>query len=157
MNIDMGWKGPLGTDLRIRNEIAYIGGTNHWVEWLHHFTPGAAWRERRWAREVVSTLDALGIPIAAVAGHSVGGTVACHVAKAYRNRGQNVRLYTYGAKPPGYDISGKHYAIKGDPVPALPPWRKRLNVIVLDHGDLTWREAHGPRSYYGVMEGDGVR
>ena len=161
MKIDMGHKGPLGMDVTIRNGVLYLGGSNHWLEWAHHFTPGAAWRERRWARQVVQLIDNTDVMIHTIAGHSVGGTVACLVSEEI----PSISLITYGAKRPprgklpphGRITYGKHYAIKGDIVPSLPPWRKSLPLIELDYGKLNPVEAHGPRSYYEQMEKDGIR
>lgn len=152
MKIDMGRKGPLGMDVTIRGGVVYIGGSNHVLEWLHHFLPGARRREIRWGREVAdiaSKRDAH-----TIAGHSVGGTVAIIAAHI-----TNARCYTYGAKRPprGYYTTGKHYRIKGDPVPFLPPWRPALPVITLDYGKLGPVAAHGPASYYEQMREDCVR
>jgi pimeloyl-ACP methyl ester carboxylesterase len=156
MTIDMGFRGPLGNDVRIQDGVLYLHGSNHWLEWLHHFMPGAAWRERRWARQVVDLIrNTPGIHT--IAGHSVGGTVACIAANIHGG----LRLYTYGAKRPQQDVYrfyfSKHYAIKGDIVPHLPPWRKPLPLIVMDYGKMGIAEAHGPASYYPLMEQDGVR
>jgi hypothetical protein len=150
----MGFKGALGNDVTINNGVLYLEGTNHWLEWLHHVVPGARWRERRWARQVVQLILNTDAMIHTVAGHSVGGTVACIVAEITQ-----LRLFTYGAKrPPRGDYPpGKHYAIKGDIVPNLPPWRPALTLIVLDYGRVGFVEAHGPASYYEQMREDGVR
>ena len=156
MKIDMGHKGPLGMDVRIRNGVLYLGGSNHWLEWLHHVTPGAAWRERRWARKVVQLILNPYTPmVRTVAGHSVGGTVACIVSEI----ASTLSLKTYGAKrPPRGDYPpGKHYAIKGDIVPHLPPWRRSLPLVELDYGKMGIVETHGPASYYDQMKKDGVR
>jgi hypothetical protein len=157
MTIDMGFKGPLGNDVRIQDGVLYLHGSNHWLEWVHHFMLGAAWRERRWARQVVELLQ--NTPgIHTIAGHSVGGTVACIAAESERIAGRKIALRTYGAKrPPRGIYLGKHYAIKSDIVPHLPPWRKPLPLIVMDYGKMGFAEAHGPASYYRLMEEDGVR
>jgi len=163
MKFDLGHPGPLGMDARIKNGVLYLGGSNHWLEWLHHTLPGAAWRERRWARQVVELIQDHNTPMVhTVAGHSLGGTVACLAAGPLRGRGWSTAIYTYGAKRPprgGYRFAygDKHHAIKGDIVPHLPPWRKSLPLIELDYGHLSWREAHGPAIYYEQMREDGIR
>lgn len=160
MNIDMGWKGPLGTDVTIKNGVVFVHGTNHWLEWLHHVTPFAGIREKRWADQLLRTLSERGVQFHTLAGHSIGGTVvtiaALDLVLFWMGR---VKLYTYGAKRPprGCNATGKHYRIKGDVVPFLPPWRKALPLITLDYGKMGPIEAHGPRSYWEQMEKDGVR
>jgi hypothetical protein len=158
MKFDLGHPGPLGMDARIKNGVLYLGGSNHWLEWLHHTLPGAAWRERRWARQVVELIQDHNTPMVhTIAGHSVGGTVACLVSEKMA-RISPISLYTYGAKrPPRGTYTGKHCAVKGDIVPNLPPWRKRLPLIVLDYGKLGIVEAHGPAIYYEQMREDGIR
>jgi hypothetical protein len=158
MKFDLGHPGPLGMDARIKNGVLYLGGSNHWLEWLHHTLPGAAWRERRWARQVTSMLQHPDTPMVhTVAGHSLGGTVACLVSEKMA-RISPISLYTYGAKrPPCGTYTGKHCAVKGDIVPHLPPWRPALNLRWLDYGKLGIVEAHGPASYYEQMREDGIR
>jgi hypothetical protein len=159
LKIDMGFRGSLGNDVTIKNGVLYLKGSNRWLEWVHHFLPGARWRERRWARQVVQLYHYTDAMIHTIAGHSVGGTVAIIAVFYLRNQGRYVSLYTCGAKrpPKKYHTPGRHYAIKGDPVPHLPPWRKALPLIVLDYGKLSWTEAHGPAIYYEQMRADGVR
>lgn len=157
MNIDMGPKGALGLEVKIRGTVAFVGGTNHWLEWAHHFIPLAGWREIRWARRLLRELE--GFPISTLAGHSVGGTVATAATRIRRDRGQQTSLYTYGAKRPprGYMANGNHYVAKGDRVPYMNKFRPSLPLIVMDYGELTQVEAHGPSIYYEQMERDGVR
>lgn len=152
MKIDMGRKGPLGPDVRIKNGVLYIEGTNHWLEWVHHFIPGARRREIKWGEQVASLAVRENVRI--IAGHSVGGTIAMIAAHI-----TNAKCYTYGAKRPprGYYASGKHYRIKADIVPFLPPWRPTFPTITLDYGTMGPIKAHGPRSYYEQMGKDGVR
>jgi len=162
MKIDMGPIGPLGMDVTITNGVLYLGGSNHWLEWAHHFLPGARRREIRWGQDVAD-LIALRTDIHTIAAHSLGGTVLCiaYIESIVRGRcGREVpKLYTYGAKRPprGYRASGKHYRIKGDIVPSLPPWRPALDLVELDNDGLSRREAHGPCSYYEQMAKDWVR
>lgn len=161
MKIDMGRKGPLGMDLTIKNGVCYIEGTNHWLEWVHHFLPGARRREIAWGVDVANVCHGVQQMIHTMAGHSIGGTVAIiaaqNMAGYYTG---SLRVLTYGAKRPPRPFDGKggkHYRIKGDIVPLLPPWRPRLNCAVLDYGKLSPREAHGPRSYHEQMRKDGAR
>jgi len=140
--------------------VCYIEGTNKWIEWAHHFIPGARRREIRWGREVSALIDDHP-EIHTIAGHSVGGTVACVVHTRMSMRGGKLlRLFTYGAKrvPSLFHLSGgTHYRIKRDWVPLLPPWRPALPCAVLDYGKISFREAHGPRLYFEQMIKDGVR
>jgi hypothetical protein len=142
---------------QLQDGVLYLYGSNNWLEWVHYFMPFAGFRERRWARQVVELLQ--NTPgIHTIAGHSVGGTVACIAAESERIAGRKIALRTYGAKrPPRGIYLGKHYATKGDIVPHLPPWRKPLPVITLDYGKMSWREAHWPLYYYEQMRKDGVR
>jgi hypothetical protein len=157
MKVDIGWPGKLGCDLRITNGVMYIYGTDHWLEWIHHFVPGARWRERKWARQVLEAYSKSD-GVHTISGHSVGGAVACIVVDMLRGCGSEIRLITYGAKRPPFRCTyGTHYAIKGDIVPHLPPWRRALKCTVLDYGKMGFIEAHGPRSYYKQMHIDGVR
>lgn len=150
MKVDMGWKGPLGNDLQITGARVYLHGTNHWLEAIHHVMPFSSRREIRWAQQLVDWLDREGRigPPLVLSGHSLGGTVAEIATRIIRDRGRYVSLYTYGAKlpPKGYQASGLHYRVKGDPVPDLPPWRPRRKVITLDYGRMTMIEAHNAYS-----------
>ena len=162
MKIDMGPVGQLGMDVTITDGVLYLAGSNHWMEWAHHFLPGARRREIRWGQNVVDLIENHPQRIHTIAGHSIGGTVACiatTITQQPRSRFPLIYLYTYGAKrpPQGYRASGTHYRIKGDIVPSLPPWRPALGLITLDYVRLSRREAHGPRSYYEQMAKDGVR
>jgi hypothetical protein len=163
MKIKIGRSDKRGVNGWIKGNVLYLEGSDHWWDWLHHVLPGVAWRERRWARQVTSMLQHPDTPMVhTVAGHSLGGTVACLAAGPLRGRGWSTAIYTYGAKRPprgGYRFAygDKHHAIKGDIVPHLPPWRKSLPLIELDYGHLSWREAHGPAIYYEQMREDGIR
>jgi len=162
MKIDMGPVGPLGMDVTITNRVLYLGGSNHWLEWVHHFLPGARWREIRWGQNVADLIENHPQRIHTIAGHSIGGTVACIAATITRQTCPHclpIYLCTYGAKRPprGYRAPGRHYRIKGDIVPSLPPWRPALDLVELDNDGLSRREAHGPCSYYEQMAKDWVR
>ena len=161
MKIDMGPVGPLGMDVTITDGVLYLGGSNHWMEWAHHFLPGARRREIRWGQNIADVIENRR-EIRIIAGHSVGGTVACIATRITRKTSLYclpIYLCTYGAKRPprGYRASGRHYRIKGDIVPSLPPWRPALALVELDNDGLSRREAHGPCSYYEQMAKDGVR
>ena len=71
----------------------------HRVVALDHF--GHGWSERRddfaygwtlWSEEVAGTLDALGIPRAAVLGHSMGGAVAAVLAARHPDKVERLIL-----------------------------------------------------------------
>lgn len=159
MKIDMGWPGPIGNDVEIGNGIVYLHGTNHWLEWVHHFIPWAGRREVRWARDLVHTLTFGGFEFHTLSGHSIGGTVATIAARLLAESGISVSLFTYGAKRPprDYFATGKHYAIRHDIVPKLPPWRDEMPLIVLDYGNISMEEAHKPSTYREQMKLDGIR
>ena len=159
MKIDIGFGGPK-VKMTGPENVCYLQGSNTLLEWLHHFTPFSAYRERKWARQVADIVEN-DVFILKLAGHSLGGTVATMVAGGLIDRLEiYISLYTYGAKRPKSpfgEVRGYHYAVKGDWVPYLPPWRPALNVAVLDYGKLGPIEAHGPEIYYEQMEKDGVR
>ena len=160
MKVNLG-HGKWGVQMTVKNGVCYIEGSNHLLEWLHNVAPGARYRERRWGAQVVDYLAQSDEHIEVIAGHSLGGTVACTAAGQHLGYYLGkLRLYTYGAKRPArpfHGIRGHHYRIKGDLVPYMPPWRQSLRCAVLDYGRLSPGEAHKPSAYYEQMKKDGVR
>jgi hypothetical protein len=51
MKIKIGRSDKRGVNGWIKGNVLYLEGSDHWWDWLHHVLPGAAWRERRMARE----------------------------------------------------------------------------------------------------------
>lgn len=154
MKIDLGRSGPAGIEASFEDGVLFVGGSNHWRDWAHHFLPGARRREIVAATEIMKIIGAL--PVRIVAGHSMGAAVACIVAAELERIGEDVQLYVYGGKraPRIGATPTKAYRRRGDIVPWLPPWRPRYDNHVF--GDRTWPgDAHN--SYYGAMRMDGVK
>lgn len=161
---DLGPKGPLGTDIVVRRHPDYtsvhLQGTNHLLEWIHHFLPFAGLRERTAARRLAAFLHTIDDRPILLSGHSVGGTVAYLAARRFPSN--DLRLATFGAKRPPIGTGrpptplAAHYRILGDIVPLVWPWRPSLPTIDLDYGRLSPIAAHEPRTYRDAMRTAGV-
>lgn len=165
--IDLWPEGPAGVEAKWRRDgetvYCYIYGSDHVLDWLHHFLPGAKTREikagNKLAEKLMHILKGASLHIG---GHSLGGSIACIVADlVYSNSGgaTKAHLFTFGAKrcPWKYIPFGTHYHHRGDMVPFLPPWRPAYKLIqVFGKWNFPWK-AHGPATYYDAMSMHGFR
>lgn len=157
--IDLGPTGPAGIEAKTWDEgltrFLYIGGSDHWWDWLHHFLPGAKRREVAAARTLVDKVFDENTVQFIVGGHSLGGCIAQIVATHLQNQHKIVFCYTYGGKRPpvghGYEYS-ENCRHRGDIVPYLPPWRYANRRFEVTIGRWTWPWlAHSPKMYYEMM------
>ena len=151
--IDLWPKGPAGVEARWRKDeytaYCFIGGSDHWIDWIHHILPGAKTREIIAGECIANRLKYEG-PDFVIGGHSLGGAVASVVTNRLRGLGFRVTCYVYGAKrPPEKTGNISSYINRGDIVPYLFPWRpKHINPYI--RGKFSFK-AHGPRTYYDLM------
>lgn len=139
--------GPRGIRVRIRGSHVYVGGSDHWMHWLHHVLPGARRREIQAGHDVAVIAEVHGIT--AFWGHSIGGCIAQIAASLT----PDASVRTYGTKraPRGYTHQGEHYRHRGDFVPWLPPWRPRVACEYVGDYLPIW-VAHHPRTYRELLE-----
>jgi hypothetical protein len=165
--IDLWPKGPAGVEARWRRDgdtvYCFIGGSDHWIDWLHHVIPGA-WKRELWAAQKIADIIADknglhnksdGIKIV-IGGHSLGGAIACIVAEFLLHEYWTIYeldLYTYGAKRLRWKTTakGEHYRHRGDIVPYLPPWMPKYQDVKPYGSWMPFWKAHGPRTYYDLM------
>jgi hypothetical protein len=153
----LGPPGPAGVNGRMREDettdtaYIYIDGSDHAVDWWHHFLPFARRRERAAAREILDIMPRRSRYV--VGGHSVGGAIAADLAREIAAMGLAVKCYVFGPKRTSRD-SVRHvtaaYRQRGDLVPYLPPWRKGYRLTTFGHW-MPVIAAHEPREYFVVM------
>ncbi len=125
--------GPKGIVVKIYEQHIWIGGSNHWLHWLHHILPGAKRREIDCGVEIADL--ARREEVDDIHGLSIGGCIAQIAATI-----NGARCTTYGTKraPRGYACTGVHYRHRGDPVPWLPPWRPGVKLRVIGRWAPIW-------------------
>ena len=129
IDIDIWPKGRSGFDARYRIDCddlyCYCKGTDHLIDWLHHFAPWAGRRERQGAEMILKRLKPhIDGRHVIIGGYSLGGAVAAELARIIPGS----VLFIAGSKRPRKRIRGNCKALKvrGDIVTALPPWRPRI-------------------------------
>ena len=145
-----------------RDVIVFIGGSDHWSDWLHHFTPGAKKREIEAAEAIFEVIrekveDAISVFIG---GHSVGGVIACCLGEMTQHKAQTpTYVCLFGSKRIWWnpEVDMEHYVRRGDIVPLLPPWRREYRKLIVYGKRLPFWKAHGPSTYYPEMEMLGLR
>lgn len=166
--IDLWPEGPAGVEAKWRRDgetvYCYIYGSDHVLDWLHHFLPRAKLRE-------IIAGDVIALKLAEIVkdkdvrigGHSLGGAIAGVVADTLVNGQEfdpkHVSLFTFGAKRCPWKCIpfGTHYRHRGDAVPFLPPWRPAYKLMqVFGKWSFPWK-AHGPATYYDAMSMHGFR
>ena len=116
---------------------ARLSGSTKPLHWLHHFLPGAAWREEQAAREVKHDILAHRgnhtINRISIHGYSLGGAIAHVVATMLLDHGITAEVTTIGSKrpPAGYAfIPAVNYRNRGDWIPFLPLWRDKIHTTL---------------------------
>lgn len=161
--LDMFPSGKAGIEARWREDdgdiYCFIGGSDHWVDWLHHFLPGSREREIVCGLYLASFFKRKIKNAMYIGGHSVGGVVASLAGQVLRDEGYDVYTWVFGGKRPlkGTEECAVSFRRRGDIVPFLPPWRpgyKYQNVV----GEwMPFWKAHGPGTYYELMGDTGFR
>ncbi len=132
--------GPKGIVVKVYEHHIWIGGSNHWLHWLHHIIPGAKRREIDCGIEIANL--AIREAIGDIRGLSIGGCIAQIAATVMLSKVMMIlpSVTTYGTKraPRGYAFAGLHYRHRGDPVPWLPPWRPSVQCIVIGKWEPIW-------------------
>lgn len=159
MRIDLGPRGPAGIEAKYNGDVLYIVGSDHWRDWAHHILPGARHREASAAIELHKYLGRHKLHPRIVAGHSLGGAVAMILAYLLRENYRTVSCYLFGPKrtPAKYHTVAKVYRHAGDIVPFLPITRRKYQQVTVIGERMPFWKAHGPDTYYSVMESVGVR
>ena len=161
--IDLWPSGKAGIEARWRVEngdlYCFIGGSDHWVDWIHHFLPGSKRRELMCGMRLARALRPKIKESVFIGGHSVGGVVASLVARMFEDEGEEVYAITFGGKRPleGTEDAVISYRHRGDIVPFFPPWRKRYKHEMRIGKWMPFWKAHGPATYYEAMEIYGFR
>jgi hypothetical protein len=132
----------------------YIDGSDHWIDWAHHFLPGAQRREIAAAYKLASILiKEPGAAEFVVGGHSLGGAIATAVTCILDAALLPVTGYAFGGKrpPKRYNADVTCYRHRGDLVPFLPPWRPRYAKVIEIGPRKPFWAAHEPREYFPEM------
>lgn len=160
--IDLFPSGKAGIEAKWRVEdgdvYCFIGGSDHWVDWLHHFLPGSEEREIICAAWIETVIRGKGKAYF-IGGHSVGGAIASVIGDMLRYEGCEVYTRSFGGKRPikGTEDVAINYRHRGDIVPFLPPWRPAYKMQPVIERWLPFWKAHGPSTYYEAMEECGFR
>jgi len=139
--------------------VCFVGGSDHWVDWLHHFLPGSAQREAVCGLLLAATLRPMIKEAVFIGGHSLGGSVASLVGQIFEDEGEEVYTFAFGGKRPlkGCEKVAINYRHRGDFVPFLPFWRKRYRHEMKIGKWMPFWKAHGPSTYYEAMETYGFK
>jgi hypothetical protein len=158
--IDLWPEGPAGVEARYRIQdgvcYCFISGSDHWLDWVHHFLPRAQIREIDAGWKLAQQLRAVECDRFVIGGHSLGGVIA-EICACILYMIRPVMVYTFGSKR-GYVKFHKcvHYRRKGDIVPFLPPWRPKLKCTVFGKWMPFWM-AHRPKVYENLMKEAGLK
>lgn len=163
--IDLWPKGLAGTDAkyRVENRVLYcfVHGSDHVLDWAHHFLPGAAKRERAGADVLYGRLMRMIAEFdrVVIGGHSIGAVVAIAVSDMLEKRKIPVLCYSFGGKRP-LDKPGdlvQCYRRAGDIVPFLPPWRPKYREIWVFGKWTPFFLAHNPTNYDELRRNVGLK
>ena len=113
-----------------------LSGSTKPLHWLHHFLPGACWREKLAAGEVTHDILAHNPHTVIIHGYSLGGSIAHIVACMLPDRKILVECETIGSKRPPKGcayLPAVNYRNRGDWIPLIPtPWRDKIYTILTD-------------------------
>ncbi len=160
--IDLFPKGPAGVEARWRERdgivYCYIQGSDHWIDWFHHFLPFAKAREIGAGKIIANQLRKHGTRFV-IGGHSLGGAIAVVVGYLLRSSNIEVSVFAYGGKRAPCSTSWLDVAVvkSGDIVPCLPPWRPKYKNIFYIPGWVPFWKAHAPKMYYDIQRSHGLR